>query len=513
MQNFGIKEALKTLGVNNSNLGTSTGKKWLRTKGKSIVSYSPADGKVIGRVQTTDAFAFEKVMQQAQQAFLAWRLVPAPKRGEVVRQIGEALRKNKEALGKLVSYEMGKSYQEGLGEVQEMIDICDFSVGLSRQLNGLTMHSERPSHRMYEQYHPLGVVGIISAFNFPVAVWSWNSMIAWVCGDVCVWKPSEKTPLCSIACQHIVAKVFAKNNVPEGVSCIVNGDYQVGQMICENENIPLVSATGSVRMGKAVGKTVSERLGRALLELGGNNAIIISEHANLDMAIRGALFGAVGTAGQRCTTTRRLIVQENVYEEVKQRLKNAYSKLSIGNPLDQNNHVGPLIDTLAVKAYRNALQKVKLEGGKMVVNGGVLKGKGFESGCYVKPAIAEVRNDFEIVQQETFAPILYLIKYKTIEEAIAIQNGVKQGLSSAIMTSNLQEAERFLSHAGSDCGIANVNIGTSGAEIGGAFGGEKETGGGRESGSDSWKVYMRRQTNTINYGTNLPLAQGIKFAI
>lgn len=513
MQNFGIKEALKTLGVNNSNLGTSTGKKWLRTKGKSIVSYSPADGKVIGRVQTTDARAFEKVMQQAQQAFVAWRLVPAPKRGEVVRQIGEALRKNKEALGKLVSYEMGKSYQEGLGEVQEMIDICDFAVGLSRQLNGLTMHSERPSHRMYEQYHPLGVVGIISAFNFPVAVWSWNSMIAWVCGDVCIWKPSEKTPLCSIACQNIVAKVFAKNNVPEGVSCIVNGDYQVGQMICENENIPLVSATGSVRMGKAVGKTVSERLGRALLELGGNNAIIISEHANLDMAIRGALFGAVGTAGQRCTTTRRLIVQENVYEEVKQRLKNAYSKLSIGNPLDQNNHVGPLIDTLAVKAYRNALQKVKQEGGKMVVNGGVLKGKGFESGCYVKPAIAEVKNDFEIVQQETFAPILYLIKYKTIEEAIAIQNGVKQGLSSAIMTSNLQDAERFLSHAGSDCGIANVNIGTSGAEIGGAFGGEKETGGGRESGSDSWKVYMRRQTNTINYGTNLPLAQGIKFDI
>lgn len=513
MQNFGIKEALKTLGVNNSNLGTSTGKKWLRTKGKSIVSYSPADGRVIGRVQTTDARAFEKVMQQAQQAFVAWRLVPAPKRGEVVRQIGEALRKNKEALGKLVSYEMGKSYQEGLGEVQEMIDICDFAVGLSRQLNGLTMHSERPSHRMYEQYHPLGVVGIISAFNFPVAVWSWNSVIAWVCGDVCIWKPSEKTPLCSIACQHIVAKVFAKNNVPEGVSCIVNGDYQVGQMICENENIPLVSATGSVRMGKAVGKTVSERLGRALLELGGNNAIIISEHANLDMAIRGALFGAVGTAGQRCTTTRRLIVQENVYEEVKQRLKSAYAKLSIGNPLDQNNHVGPLIDTLAVKAYRNALQKVKQEGGKMVVNGGVLKGKGFESGCYVKPAIAEVKNDFEIVQQETFAPILYLIKYKTIEEAIAIQNGVKQGLSSAIMTSNLQEAERFLSHAGSDCGIANVNIGTSGAEIGGAFGGEKETGGGRESGSDSWKVYMRRQTNTINYGTNLPLAQGIKFDI
>jgi aldehyde dehydrogenase (NAD+) len=430
-----------------------------------------------------------------------------------VRQIGEALRKYKEPLGKLVSYEMGKSYQEGLGEVQEMIDICDFAVGLSRQLNGMTMHSERPSHRMYEQYHPLGVVGIISAFNFPVAVWSWNSMLAWVCGDVCVWKPSEKTPLCSIACQNIVMKVFAKNNVPEGVSCIVNGDYKVGQLMCENENVPLVSATGSVRMGKAVGKTVSERLGRALLELGGNNAIIISENANLDMAIRGALFGAVGTAGQRCTTTRRLIIHESVYEEVKSRLKKAYSNLNIGNPLDQTNHVGPLIDKLAVKAYSNALRKVRQEGGKMVVSGGVLKGKGFQSGCYVKPAVAEVKNHFEIVQQETFAPILYLLKYKSIEEAIALQNGVKQGLSSAIMTSNLQEAEKFLSHAGSDCGIANVNIGTSGAEIGGAFGGEKETGGGRESGSDSWKVYMRRQTNTINFGSSLPLAQGIKFDI
>jgi aldehyde dehydrogenase (NAD+) len=513
MRNFGIKEALKVLGISNSNVGTSTGKKWIRTAGESIVSYSPVDGKAIGRVQITDERAFTLVIEQAQKAFAAWRLVPAPKRGEVVRQIGEALRKYKEPLGKLVSYEMGKSYQEGLGEVQEMIDICDFAVGLSRQLNGLTMHSERPSHRMYEQYHPLGIVGIISAFNFPVAVWSWNAMIAWVCGDVCVWKPSEKTPLCSIACQNIVNEVFANNNVPEGVSCIVNGDYKVGQMICENENIPLVSATGSVRMGKAVGKTVSERLGRALLELGGNNAIIISDNANLDMAIRGALFGAVGTAGQRCTTTRRLIVHEKVYEEVKQRLKNAYSKLNIGNPLDQNNHVGPLIDTLAVKAYRNALQKVKQEGGKMVVDGGVLEGKGYESGCYVKPAIAEVQNTFEIVQQETFAPILYLIKYKTIEQAIELQNGVKQGLSSAIMTSNLQEAERFLSHAGSDCGIANVNIGTSGAEIGGAFGGEKETGGGRESGSDSWKVYMRRQTNTINFGTTLPLAQGIKFDI
>jgi aldehyde dehydrogenase (NAD+) len=513
MQNFGIKEALITLGIKSNNLGTSTGKKWYRTSGASLVSYSPADGKVIGRVKSTDEKTFNKVVKQAQVAFVEWRQVPAPKRGEVVRQIGEALRKYKEPLGKLVSYEMGKSYQEGLGEVQEMIDICDFAVGLSRQLNGLTMHSERPLHRMYEQYHPLGVVGIISAFNFPVAVWAWNSMLAWVCGDVCIWKPSEKTPLCSIACQNIVNKVFAKNKVPEGVSCIINGDYKVGQLLCANENIPLVSATGSVRMGKAVGRTVSERLGRALLELGGNNAIIVTENANLDMAIRGALFGAVGTAGQRCTSTRRLIIHEAIYDEVKSRLKKAYSQLSIGNPLDQNNHVGPLIDKLAVKAYKSALSKVRNEGGKFVVSGAALSGKGYTSGCYVKPAIAEVENHFKIVQQETFAPILYLIKYKTIEQAIALQNGVKQGLSSAIMTSHLQEMEKFLAHGGSDCGIANVNIGTSGAEIGGAFGGEKETGGGRESGSDSWKVYMRRQTNTINFGDSLPLAQGIKFDI
>ena len=513
MKNFGIKEALSTLGIKRSNLGTSTGKKWIRSKGKSISSYSPADGRLIGRVQATDEKAFAKVTEQAQKAFIEWRKVPAPKRGEVVRQIGEALRKYKEPLGKVVSYEMGKSYQEGLGEVQEMIDICDFAVGLSRQLNGLTMHSERPLHRMYEQYHPLGIVGIISAFNFPVAVWAWNTMLAWVCGDVCIWKPSEKTPLCSVACQNIITKVFAKNNVPEGVSCIVNGDFKVGQLMCANENIPLVSATGSVRMGKAVGRTISERLGRALLELGGNNAIIITENANLDIAIRGALFGAVGTAGQRCTSTRRLIVHETIYDEVKSRLKKAYGQLSIGNPLDQTNHVGPLIDQLAVKAYRNALRKIGQAGGKFIVRGGVLSGKGFQSGCYVKPAIAEVKNSYAIVQQETFAPILYLIKYKTIEEAIEIQNGVKQGLSSAIMTTHLQEMEKFLSQNGSDCGIANVNIGTSGAEIGGAFGGEKETGGGRESGSDSWKVYMRRQTNTINYGDNLPLAQGIRFDI
>jgi aldehyde dehydrogenase (NAD+) len=513
MNNFGIAESLSKLGIKKSNIGTSTGQHWLKTKAGSIESVSPVDGKVIGKIQLTDDAAFDKVVKQAHSAFLEWRMVPAPKRGEVVRQVGLALRKYKEPLGKLVSYEMGKSYQEGLGEVQEMIDICDFAVGLSRQLHGLTMHSERPNHRMYEQYHPLGVVGIISAFNFPVAVWAWNAMLAWVCGDVCIWKPSEKTPLCSVACQNIVNEVFKKNRIPEGVSCIVNGDYKIGQRLAANENISLVSATGSVRMGKAVGKTVAERLGRALLELGGNNAIIISEHANLEMSIRGALFGAVGTAGQRCTSTRRLIIHESVYNKVKEKLKKAYSQLSIGNPLDEANHVGPLIDTLAVKSYRSALQKVKAEGGSLLVAGGVLKGKGYESGCYVKPAIAEVKNHFEIVQHETFAPILYLIKYKTLEEAIAYQNGVKQGLSSALMTTQMNEMEKFLSQSGSDCGIANVNIGTSGAEIGGAFGGEKETGGGRESGSDAWKVYMRRQTNTINYGDSLPLAQGIKFEL
>ncbi|HNP94314.1 MAG TPA: aldehyde dehydrogenase family protein [Cyclobacteriaceae bacterium] len=513
MKNFGIKEALTTLGIKSSNPGVSTGQKWLTSSGPTLESYSPADGKLIGKVKAGDEKSFQKAVEQAHKAFLEWRLVPAPKRGEIVRQIGEALRKNKEPLGKLVSYEMGKSYQEGLGEVQEMIDICDFAVGLSRQLNGLTMHSERPRHRMYEQYHPLGVVGIISAFNFPVAVWSWNAMIAWVCGDTCIWKPSEKTPLCGIACQNIVAKVFKKNNVPEGVSCLINGDYKVGQLMASSELVPLVSATGSIRMGKAVARTVSERLGRPLLELGGNNAIIISDNANLDMAIRGALFGAVGTAGQRCTSTRRLIIHEKVYDEVKERLKNAYEKLNIGNPLDPENHVGPLIDKQAVKLYQAALKKIKDEGGSFAVSGGVLKGKGYESGCYVKPAIAEVKNSYQIVQEETFAPILYLIKYKNLAEALQYQNGVKQGLSSAIMTNNLQEMEQFLSHEGSDCGIANVNIGTSGAEIGGAFGGEKETGGGRESGSDAWKVYMRRQTNTINFGNDLPLAQGIKFDI
>lgn len=513
MQKFGIREALSVLGVRKKNPGVSTGSKWFKSSGALIDSFSPVDGKLIGSVYQADEKSYHKVIQATTEAFKEWRKWPAPKRGEVVRQIGEALRKHKEPLGKLVSYEMGKSYTEGLGEVQEMIDICDFAVGLSRQLNGSTMHSERPLHRMYEQWHPLGPVGIITAFNFPVAVWSWNAMLAWVCGDTCIWKPSEKTPLCSIACQNIVNEVFERMGVPEGVSCLVNGDAKIGQLLSSDEHIPLISATGSVRMGKVVAKTVSERLGRSLLELGGNNAIIITEHADLDIAIRGALFGAVGTAGQRCTTTRRLIVHEGVYEEVKSRLVNAYTQLAIGNPLDPSNHVGPLIDKQAVKMYQDALRKVQKEGGSIIIKGGVLKGDGYESGCYVKPAIAEVDNEFQIVQQETFAPILYLIKYRELEEAIDKQNGVMQGLSSSIMTTNMREMETFLSHEGSDCGIANVNIGTSGAEIGGAFGGEKETGGGRESGSDAWKVYMRRQTNTINFGDTLPLAQGIKFTI
>jgi aldehyde dehydrogenase (NAD+) len=454
---------------------------------------------------------YETVIAKAQEAFSSWRLVPAPKRGEIVRQFGDALRANKTALGTLVSYEMGKSLQEGLGEVQEMIDICDFAVGLSRQLYGLTMHSERPSHRMYEQWHPLGIVGIISAFNFPVAVWSWNAALALICGNVCIWKPSEKTPITAVACQHIIAQVFKANDIAEGVCSLINGDRAVGELLTNDVRVALISATGSTRMGKAVAATVGARLGKSLLELGGNNAIIISEHADLDMSLIGAVFGAVGTAGQRCTSTRRLIIHESVYDTFSTKLVKAYSQLRIGDPLDQNNHVGPLIDQDAVSAYLDSIEKCKAEGGNFIVEGGVLTGEAYASGCYVKPCIAEVKNDFAIVQHETFAPILYLIKYKTLDEAIALQNGVPQGLSSAIMTLNLREAEQFLSAKGSDCGIANVNIGTSGAEIGGAFGGEKETGGGRESGSDAWRAYMRRQTNTINYSNTLPLAQGIKF--
>lgn len=508
-----IKQILDTFGITDVNKAASTGGQEYASGGDLITSISPVDGHNIASVQSATANEYEKVIHTAQNAFKEWRMVPAPKRGEVVRQIGEELRKYKQELGVLVSYEMGKSLQEGLGEVQEMIDICDFAVGLSRQLHGLTMHSERPNHRMYEQYHPLGIVGIISAFNFPVAVWSWNSMLAWVCGDVCVWKPSEKAPISAVACQHITQKVFERNNVPEGVSCLIHGNYTVGEMISNDKRVPLVSATGSIRMGKKVGAAVGARLGKSLLELGGNNAIIITENADLDQCLPAIVFGAVGTCGQRCTSTRRLIIHENRYEEVKEKLVKAYGQLRIGDPLDENNHVGPLIDKDAVGMYQKALVEVVNSGGKLLVEGGVLEDEGYTSGCYVKPAIAEARNEYDIVQHETFAPILYLLKYSTLDEAIELQNGVVQGLSSSIMTTNMREAETFLSQRGSDCGIANVNIGTSGAEIGGAFGGEKETGGGRESGSDAWKVYMRRQTNTINYGTELPLAQGIKFDI
>jgi len=509
---FNLSSILERLNINVLNEAYSIGNAESASNDTAVKKVlSPVDGKLIASVKMANAADYDKCVTTAQQAFKLWRKWPAPKRGEIVRQVGDALRSYKDDLGRLVSYEMGKSLQEGLGEVQEMIDICDFAVGQSRQLYGLTMHSERPQHRMYEQYHPLGVVGIISAFNFPVAVWSWNAALAWVCGNTCIWKPSEKTPLTAIACQHIVNEVFKANGVPDGVSCLVIGDGEIGKLMANDARLPLISATGSTRMGKAVATAVAGRLGKSLLELGGNNAIIITEGADLDMALIGAVFGAVGTAGQRCTSTRRLIIHESVYDSFKQKLVRAYGQLRIGNPLDEHNHIGPLIDKDAVKLYLDSIAKCKAQGGKFVVEGGALTGEAYASGCYVSPAVAEVENNWDIVQHETFAPLLYLVKYKTLDEAIEMQNAVPQGLSSAIMTNNLRQAEQFLSAAGSDCGIANVNIGTSGAEIGGAFGGEKETGGGRESGSDAWKVYMRRQTNTINYSTTLPLAQGIKF--
>jgi aldehyde dehydrogenase (NAD+) len=508
-----MDQVLKVLGISDIESGVSCGKELMNAGGELIVSHSPVDGKVIGKVTAASVQDYETVIRRASDAYKVWRNVPAPKRGEIVRQFGDELRTVKAELGALVSYEMGKSYQEGLGEVQEMIDICDFAVGLSRQLYGLTMHSERPSHRMYEQWHPLGIVGIISAFNFPVAVWSWNTALAWVCGDVCVWKPSEKTPLCAVACQKIITRVLQRNNVPDGVSCLVVGDYKIGELLSADNRVPLISATGSTRMGRKVGEAVARRLGRSLLELGGNNAIVVSAHANLELALKGIVFGAVGTAGQRCTTTRRVFVHESIYDSFLAKLVSAYKQLRIGNPLDENNHVGPLIDTLAVDHYLKAINSVRSEGGSILVEGGVISGEGYESGCYVRPCIIEASNKMNMVMEETFAPILYVMKYSTLEEAVFEQNDVPQGLSSALFTNHLQEAEFFLSCNGSDCGIANVNIGTSGAEIGGAFGGEKETGGGRESGSDAWKVYMRRQTNTINYGSVVPLAQGIKFDV
>lgn len=503
----------KKLKLKKINPAYCTGLVWGGNHPFKINSFSPVDGKLIGQVAQANFEDWEKMIQLAQKAQLIWQSWPAPRRGDVVRQMGNAFRANKDALGQLVSYEMGKSLQEGKGEVQEIIDICDFAAGLSRQLYGLTMHSERPGHRMYEQWHPLGVVAIISAFNFPVAVWSWNAMLALVCGNSTIWKPSEKTPLCGTAVMHIIKEVLRINQVPEGVVNLVQGDRTVGSWMTQDARVALVSATGSVKMGKIVAQAVAARLGKSLLELGGNNAVIITPSADPKLILSSVVFGAVGTAGQRCTTTRRLIIHESIYDQVVNALVKSYRQLHIGDPLDPKNHIGPLIDRAAVQVYTEALKKIKQEGGKLLTPSGVLEGKGYESGCYVKPCIVAARAGMEIVHQETFAPILYVMKYKTISEAIAIQNEVPQGLSSAILTNELKEAELFLSARGSDCGIANVNLGTSGAEIGGAFGGEKETGGGRESGSDAWKAYMRRQTNTINYSEDLPLAQGIKFIL
>ncbi len=505
------KTFLRKLGLKKKNAGTWSGSKGYESK-EYLKSYSPVDGQLIGEVSVTTKSQYEAAIKKAEKAYLKWRDIPAPLRGEIVRQYGDKLRAFKNELGTLVSYEMGKSLQEGLGEVQEMIDICDFAVGQSRQLYGLSMHSERPNHRMYEQWHPIGIVGIISAFNFPVAVWAWNAMIAMVAGDVCIWKPSEKAPLCSVACQNLLQEVLKENKIPDGVSTIINGNYVVGQYMTSDKRVPLISATGSTAMGRKVGQAVAARFGRTILELGGNNAIIITPSADTKIVMTSAVFGAVGTAGQRCTSTRRLIIHSSVYDKMKKNLKKAYKQIKIGSPLDQKNHMGPLIDTDAVDKYLTTLKAIKQQGGKMLVPGGVLKGKKYDgSGSCVKPCIAEVTHDMPIVKTETFAPILYIMKYDKLEEALDIQNNVPQGLSSSIMTNEMREMEAFLSCCGSDCGIANVNIGTSGAEIGGAFGGEKETGGGRESGSDSWKAYMRRQTNTINYGKDVPLAQGIKF--
>ncbi|WP_210521031.1 L-piperidine-6-carboxylate dehydrogenase [Hymenobacter terricola] len=511
----GIQDVLRQLGVEADNAAYSTGRAWGgSTNAERRVINAPADGRRIASVAFATAADYDAVVKTAEEAYKTWRLVPAPKRGEIVRQIGNKLREFKEPLGKLVSAEMGKILQEGLGEVQEMIDICDFAVGLSRQLHGFTMHSERPAHRMYDQYQPLGIVGIISAFNFPVAVWSWNAMLAAVCGDVSIWKPSEKTPLTAVAVQHIIRDVLAENDIAEGVFNLIVGDAQIGAAMAADKRVPLVSATGSTRMGRKVGEVVGARLGRALLELGGNNAIIVTKNADLNIAIRAIVFGAVGTAGQRCTSTRRVIIEDSIFEDVKNRLLAIYPKLPIGHPLQEGTLVGPLIDADAVKMFENALTQVQAEGGQLLTGGQVLSGAELHGGHYVQPALVEVENHYHTVQEETFAPILYLIKYNgEVQNAIDLQNDVRQGLSSSIFTLNMREAEAFLAASGSDCGIANVNIGTSGAEIGGAFGGEKETGGGRESGSDAWKVYMRRQTNTINYSTELPLAQGIKFDV
>lgn len=506
------EEILKHFGIKETNPGTWVDGKSLKD-GNQIVSKTPIDGSVIASVGETTQASFDELLTLTKSAQKEWQKTPAPLRGDIVRQYGDILRDNKDALGSLVSLEMGKSYQEGLGEVQEMIDICEFAVGLSRQLYGLTMHSERPNHRMYEQWHPLGTVGIISAFNFPVAVWSWNTALAWVCGNTTIWKPSEKTPITGLACQILWNKIAEKNNLPKGISCIINGGAKVGEMLSKNKGVNLVSATGSIPMGRKVAQEVSNRFGKVLLELGGNNALIVTEKADLKLAIPAIVFGAVGTSGQRCTSTRRLLLHKSIAPKVIETLVSAYKQLAIGDPLNPDNLVGPLIDTNAVAQYEACIENAKKQGAEVLTDYGKLSGPNYESGCYVKPCLLKIDSKAEITKTETFAPILYVMEFDTLEEALEIQNNVPQGLSSAIFTESLKEAELFLSCAGSDCGIANVNIGTSGAEIGGAFGGEKETGGGRESGSDAWKNYMRRQTNTINYSDELPLAQGIKFNI
>jgi aldehyde dehydrogenase (NAD+) len=510
---FNMKETLDELGIREVNAGICTGCEWIESTGEVLVSKSPVDGKPIAGVQQATRGEYDSLVQTSAEAFKSWRMVPAPRRGEVIRQIGMELRRHKEPLARLVSWEMGKIYQEGLGEVQEMIDICDFAVGLSRQLYGLTMHSERPGHRMYEQYHPLGITGVVSAFNFPVAVWSWNAMLALACGDTVIWKPSSKVLLCAVAVHRIIAKVLQENKVPEGVLCLLaTSSKYLGDDLFTDRRIPLISFTGSTRIGKQAGRLVGERLGRTILELGGNNAIIVTPSANPDLALRAIVFGAVGTAGQRCTSTRRILLHDSVYDRYCGRLKQAYKGLKIGNPLDPETHVGPLIDKGAADTFYDAVAQVKATGGN-IMYGGTPYGDGGPSGCYVIPCLAEVENHYPVVQEETFAPLLYLIRYTTLDEALELHNAVPQGLSSAIFSTDLMETEQFLSHQGSDCGIANINIGTSGAEIGGAFGGEKDTGGGRESGSDAWKAYMRRQTNTINFSKDLPLAQGIEFNI
>lgn len=496
--------------------GTSTGTNWLNSKSKKqLLASSPVDGEIFANIYKATSKNYAQVLEQAQQAFPIWRSIPAPRRGEIVRQIGLRLRDYKLPLGTLIAYETGKSLQEGLGEVQEVIDICDYCVGQSRMLYGMTTVSERPNHRLFEQYHPLGIVGIVTAFNFPMAVWGWNAMIAAICGDVSIWKPSSKSPASAIALQKIVARVLDKNDLPEGIFSLIIGDRNIiGKKILNDKAIPLVSFTGSVSAGRIAASKVGQRLGKTILELGGNNSIIITEFADLKLAVPAVVFGAVGTTGQRCTTTRRLLIHESCYDEVKDHLCRAYGSLKIGNPLLDANHMGPLIDKNAVKAFQQTIKTISKQGGRILFGGNVLKGKEYASQCYVEPTIVEVESQLPIVHEETFAPILYLIKYEgNVDNAIAMNNVVDQGLSSAIFSTNLSQVEIFLSAQGSDCGLANVNIGTSGAEIGGAFGGEKETGGGRECGSDAWKNYMRRQTVTINYGTDLPLAQGIKFDI